>query len=241
MEMARNLKLFSTALALVLAALLVMGSSGSARAFPRLGLELGSQVQRVKQGSWDLVGDENDLWGSFSPALGVELTTRLSLWLGYQYGGEGAGILGAREDTAELRLHCATLSLVYAVELLPWLRPYARMGGGAVFGALDLELPEGEERRGASVVPTFFMTGGVLIWPGFVQGLSFTESGPLSEIGFGLRAELGYGAVADMEFNDMDESASPRADEEAIHRPAIELGAMNLSGWTWRFALVSMF
>lgn len=231
-----------TAAGLVLAFALVLALAPAlpAAAFPRAGLELGAQGHRSHDGSYDLVG-EDDGWDSFSTGLGVAVTPRLGLWLGYQYSGNHAALFDTDPFAAELTLHAPELSLIYAIELLPWLRPYARLGGGLVSARLDLELGRGEERSAWAHAPSYFLTGGVMLAPRFVRDLQLRETGLFSETTMGIRVEWGYLVVGELGYHEMAATEKPERDGVAVRRPDIDLGGLVLSGFTWKVALFAAF
>lgn len=221
-------------------ALILLGSSVSAEAFPRVDLRFGGQTQWVRDASWDLVDEGTDTWGAVSPSVGVRVTPNLAVHLGYRYGESEADLLGHTASSG-IRLHDASLSLSYEVDLIPWTRGFVRMGGGAALGLLDLSLPGGEEREAQSWAPGFFVTGGLLVIPEPLRGWALRESGLLSETSVGLSVEVGYAAYADLDLSTLSSSDAPQQGGGAVTRPDLDLGAMNLSGWTWRLGAVLMF
>ncbi len=221
-------------------ALLLLAATATAHAFPRVDLRFGGQTQWMRDGSWDLVDEGSDTWGAVSPSVGFRITPNLALHLGYRYGESQAELLGHTASSA-LRLHDASLSVSYEVDLIPWVRGFARMGGAAMFGLFDLSLPGGEERESQAWAPGFFVTGGMLLVPEPLRGWALRESGLLSETTVGLSVEVGYAAYADLEVGTLAAASSPRHEGGAIARPDLELGSMRMSGWTWRLGIVLLF
>lgn len=177
--------------------------------------------------------------GFAMPTFGValELVDDVLLEIAYA-SNETSGDVFAIYDTRYFA-HDAILALRYERSWKPWLRPFARLGGGLLFESFSVKgggIEAEAEQLGFEIVPS---VGVLLLYP--TSSLA-RKDGLFEKWSFGLSFELGYRYARPFDASSMTPSASAEEGEGLeIQRSALDLGRFDTQGLVFGFGLVALF
>ncbi len=206
-----------TAMALVLFAL------PAATDAQTLSLTLNAGQQYNYDDSFDGISvDDRADYGNY--ALGVEVIPNLTISAEYEYDEEVDPLLGMDMD---FDVHAALISVQYAYPLTGWFSPHVRVGGGAYWG--DIELAGTGVNYGASDFGFgFYALGGFdLTW--HLGDPGDPKSNFFDHLTFALTNDYGWMHRPTLSFDNLQPVNGDG--------PEIDMGEVDLQGWTWRAGL----
>ena len=221
-----------TTVTLILAALVLL-TSGTALAEEFI-FTLNGAAQFNTNDSFDIMSSDDQTTAA-NVALGYEIYPNLRLGLEYEASAEVDQLFSAWDMNFAQKAVLA--SIEYSYPLLKWFRPHVRIGAGAFWGDLDLEI-DGVTYDDTDMGFQFYAVAGYdLIW--YLGDPDGPKANFFDHLGLGITNDYGWVQRTALTFDEIVPVEGESSDDEPVAQngPPQDMGSVDLYGWTWRLGV----